>query len=166
VGYVRQLRDLRRRFTGIGTLYFREEFNAAVRVLRTEECVGTRPHWEGTYPQFLLGPEITEEVEPLAPGDTDECRVERWENWEKMKLRLVFDRELGEPRHDDDGRDKIRREFRRQLDIVGVSPRMAQNWVKASGERCTNVLSELSLHIVTASETATIPERPHGSTFG
>jgi hypothetical protein len=99
------------------------------------ECVGTRPHWEDTYPEFLLGPEITEEIEPLAPGDTDALRVERWENWEKMKLRLVFDRELGEPRHDDDGRDEIRREFRRQLDIVGVSPRMAQNWMKEFGER-------------------------------
>ncbi|KIL64133.1 hypothetical protein M378DRAFT_178966 [Amanita muscaria Koide BX008] len=268
-GYVRQLRDLRQRFTGIGTLYFREEidtFNAAVRVSRTEDgkyvlgplvtpymfaggrklrvprdlrpysndaeyitalaaseredmklllspdarlhsdfdedlaedaeeiiqvldelqpilsvlfpsqprnfalqhhdlslrniivdpatyqitgivdwdCVGTRPRWEDTYPQFLLGPEITEEIEPLAPGDTDAFRVERWENWEKMKLRLVFDRELGEARHDDDGRDEIRREIRKQLDIVGVSPGMARNWVKESGERCANVLSETS----------------------
>ncbi|KAF8344493.1 phosphotransferase enzyme family-domain-containing protein [Amanita rubescens] len=103
------------------------------------ECVGTRPHWEDPYPQFLLGPEITEEIEPLAPGDTDAFRVERWENWEKTKLRLVFDRELGEARHDDDGRDKIRREFRRQLDIVGVSPGMAQDWIQESSERCTNV---------------------------
>jgi hypothetical protein len=47
------------------------------------ESVGTRPHWEDIYPQFLLGPEITEEIEPLAPGDTDECRVECRENWEK-----------------------------------------------------------------------------------
>ena len=264
VGYVRQLRDLRRRFTGIGTLYFREEidtFNAAVRVLCTEdekyvlgplttpymfaggrklrvprdlgpysndaeyiaalaaseredmkllllpdahlysdfdkdlaedaeeiiqvldelqpilsvlfpsqprnfalhhrdlslsnilvdretyqitgivdwECVGTRPHWEDTYPQFLLGPEITEEIEPLAPGDTDGCRVEYWENWEKTKLRLVFDRELGEARHDD-GRDEIRREFREQLDLVEISPGYPRKWMEESGERCTNVL--------------------------
>ena len=264
-GYVRQLRDLRRRFTGIGTLYFREDidrFDAAVRMLRTEdekyvlgplvapymfaggrklrvprdlgpysndaeyiaalaaseledmklllspdarlhsdfdedlaedaeniiqvleklqpilsvlfpsqprnfalhhhdlslsnilvdpatyqitgivdwECVGTRPHWEDTYPQFLLGPEITEE-EPLAPGDTNAVRVECWENWEKVKLRLVFDKALGEALRDDDGRDEIRREFRTQLDIVGISPKMVQNWMKESGERCMNVLS-------------------------
>ena len=268
VGYVRQLRDLRRCFTGIGTLYFREEidtFNAPVRVLRAEdekyvlgplvtpymfaggrklrvprdlgpysndaeyiaalaasevedmkllqlsdarlhsdfdkdlaedaeniiealdklqpifsalfpsqprnfalhhhdlslrnilvdpathqitgivdwECVGTRPHWEDTYPQFLRGPEVTEE-EPLAPGDTDLVRVECWENWEKVKLRLVFDKELGETRHDDDGRDEIRREFRKELDIVGISPKMVQDWIKECGERCTKVLSEIS----------------------
>jgi hypothetical protein len=104
------------------------------------ECVGTRPHWEDTYSQFLLGPEITEEIEPLAPGDMDTFRVEHWENWEKVKLCLVFDRELGEAHHDDDRRDKIRREFRKQLDIVGVSPRMARNWMKESGE----LLSEIS----------------------
>ena len=254
VGYVRQLRDLRRHFTGIGTLYFREEidtFNAAVRVLPTEnekyvlgplvtpymfaggrklrvprdlgpysndteyiaalaasemeemklllspdahlhsdfdkdlaeeaegiievlgefqpilsvlfpsqprnfalqhhdlslsnilvdpatyqitgivdwECVGTRPHWEDIYPEFLHGPEITEEAEPLAPGDTDLCRVEFWENWEKTRLRLVFDKELGEARHDDDGRDEIRREFRQQLNMVQISQKMARDWI-------------------------------------
>ena len=94
------------------------------------ECVGTRPHWEDPYPEFLLGPEVTEEIEPLAPGDTDKFRVERWENWEKMKLRLVFDGELGEARHDDNGRDEIRRELRKQLDLLGVSPGMVQRWVK------------------------------------
>ena len=264
VGYVRQLRDLRRRFTGIGTLYFREEidtFNAAVRVLCTEdekyvlgplttpymfaggrklrvprdlgpysndaeyitalaaseredmkllllpdahlysdfdkdlaedaeeiiqvldelkpilsvlfpshprnfalhhrdlslrnilvdpathqitgivdwECVGTRPHWEDTYPQFLLGPEITE-AEPLDPGETDPVRVEHWEHWEKTNLRLVFDKELGQARHDEDGRDETRREFRQQLDIVEISQKMVLNWIKEYGERCTNVL--------------------------
>ena len=93
---------------------------------------------------LFRSPIITEEVEPLAPGDTDEFRVERWENWEKMKLRLIFDMELGEARDDDDGRDETRREFRRQLDKVGVSPRFAQRWMKEYGERCTNVLSEMS----------------------
>ena len=107
------------------------------------ECVGTRPHWEDTYPQFLRGPEITEE-EPLAPGDTDPIRVECWENWEKVKLRLVFDKELGETRHDDDGRDEIRRGFRKQLDIVGISTKMTQDWMNEYGDRCTNVLSEIS----------------------
>jgi hypothetical protein len=70
--------------------------------------------------------------------------VERWENWKKAELRLIFDGELSEARHDDDGRDEIRRQFRMQLDIVGVSPRMARDWMKESGERYMNVLSEIS----------------------
>ncbi len=104
------------------------------------ECVGTRPHWKDTYPQFLLGPEVTEEESP-APGDTDPVRVECWENWEKVKLRLVFDKELGETRHDDDGRDEIRREFRKQLDIVGISPKMAQDWMNECFVRRKALLS-------------------------
>ena len=99
------------------------------------ECVGTRPHWEDTYPLFLLGPEIEGEVEPLAPGDTDEFRVERWENWEKMKLRSVFDRELGEARHEHDEEDGVRRGFREQLDWVEVSQRRVKNWIKEYVER-------------------------------
>ena len=96
------------------------------------ECVGTRPHWESKYPQLLdaVGPESLElEVEPLAPGETDEVRVEHWENWERRQLRPMFDRELGEVRHADDGRDEIRREFRQQLNWVGVSPKRVKNWM-------------------------------------
>ena len=44
--------------------------------------------------------------------------------------------------HDDDGRDEIRRGCRKQLDIVGSSPKMVQNWIKESGGRCTNVIAE------------------------
>lgn len=99
------------------------------------ECVGTRPHWEDTYPLFLLGPEVDGEVEPLAPGDKDEFRVERWENWERMTLRSVFDRELGEIRHGHDGEDEVRREFRQQLDWVGISQKRVQNWMKGYAER-------------------------------
>lgn len=94
------------------------------------ECVGARSHWEDTYPRFLLGPEIEEEVEPLAPGDRDECRAEHWNNWEKMRLRLVFDQELGEARREDNDGGAIRREFRTQLDLVDVWPRRIKNWVK------------------------------------
>jgi hypothetical protein len=54
----------------------------------------------------------------------------------KIKLRLVFDRELGEACHDDDGRDEIRREFRKQLDLVEISPGYPRKWMKESGERC------------------------------
>ena len=92
------------------------------------ECVGTRPHWEDTYPQFLLCPEITEE-ESFAPGDTDLVRVECWENWEN------------------------RREFRKTLDIVGISPKMAQDRIKEYGECCTNVLSEISSHYAPTGDT-------------
>ena len=99
------------------------------------ECVGTRPRWEDTYPMFLVGPEVEDEVEPLAPGDTDEFRVERWEDWEKMKLRPVFDRGLGEAHHEPNAEDEIRREFREQLDWVGISQRKVKNWVKGYVER-------------------------------
>lgn len=101
------------------------------------ECVGTRPHWEDTYPLFLLGPEITDEIEPLAPGDTDGFRVERWENWEKTKLRSVFDRELDKVPHIDDGEDsdEARREFRQQLDWVAVSQRKVKTWIQEYSEQ-------------------------------
>lgn len=109
------------------------------------ECVGTRPHWEATYPQFLLGPEITEEIEPLAPGDTDGFRVERWENWERMKLRSVFYRELGGVPYADDGEDETRREFRQQLDWAAVSQRMVKNWMKEHADRRIQMRPEATL---------------------
>jgi len=90
------------------------------------ECVGMRPLWEHTYPLFLLGPEVEGEVEPLTPGDTDLCRVEDWENWENMELRPVFDRELGEARHKPDTEDEVRREFRMQLNWLGLSQRKVE----------------------------------------
>ena len=54
---------------------------------------GSRPHWEDPYPEFLEGPEVEGEVEPPSPEDTD--KLARREDWEKMKLRLVFDHECG-----------------------------------------------------------------------
>lgn len=99
------------------------------------ECVGTRPRWEAAYPVFLAGPEIDGEVEPLAPGDVDDFRVERWENWEKMKLRPVFDRELGDAGHERDEENEVRREFREQLDWAGVSHTRVRNWIKGYVER-------------------------------
>jgi hypothetical protein len=68
---------------------------------------------------------LESEVEPLAPGDTDEVRVEHWENWER-------DGELGEVRYTGNGKDEMRQEFRRQLDWVGISTRMVKNY---SGSR-------------------------------
>ena len=107
------------------------------------ECVGTRPRWEDAYPVFLLGPEVEGEVEPLAPGDTDEFRVERWESWEKMKLRPVFDRELGEVRHEHDAKDEVRRGFRMQLNWVEISQRMVKKWMEEYVERHIQMRPEL-----------------------
>ena len=107
------------------------------------ECVGTRPRWEDVYPVFLLGPEINDEVEPLAPGDTDDFRVERWENWEKTKLRPVFDRGLGKAHHEPNAEEEIRLEFREQLDWVAISQRKVKNWMKEYVERRMQMQSEV-----------------------
>ena len=106
------------------------------------ECVGTRPRWEDIYPAFLLGPEVEGEVEPLVPGDTDECRVECWENWENMQLREVFGRELGGALDEHDVGGVVRREFREQLDWVEISRKEVNNWVKVYAERCIQMQSE------------------------
>ena len=94
------------------------------------ECVGTRPHWENKYPQFLIGYGPDSGAEPLAPGDTDDFRVERWDNWERRRLRLVFDQELGGEDDVDDGKDEIRLGFRQQLDALYYSQRKARDWIK------------------------------------
>ena len=53
---------------------------------------------------------------------------------------MVFDKELGKACHDDDGRDdSIRRVFRRQLDMMGISQKMVQSWMKEYGKRYANV---------------------------
>lgn len=88
---------------------------------------------------FLVGPEIEGEVESLTPGDTDECRVEGWENWEKMQLRLVFDQELGGGPDELDALDEIRREYREHLDWAAISRRKVNNWVKEFGDRLRSV---------------------------
>ena len=101
------------------------------------ECVGTRPHWEDKYPQFLLthGCECPDsEVKPLSPGDTDGVRVAHWRNWERRQLRPVFDRELGGECDTDDGKDDVRRGFRQQLDTLYYSQGMVENWIKTNAE--------------------------------
>jgi len=94
------------------------------------ECVGTQPHWEDKHPQFLLKYNFDSEIEPLAPGDTDTFRNERWDNWERRQLRPVFDQELGGECDADDGKDEIRQLFRQQLDVAYFSPRMVRDWIK------------------------------------
>ena len=92
------------------------------------ECINTVPAWEDTYPKMLLGKDMEEQPEPLAFGDTDECRVENWENWENTKLRKIFDQAVGSSSNDDqDACNK--RGFREQLDLLEFSTRMVKNWI-------------------------------------
>ena len=94
------------------------------------ECTGTRPFWEERYPVFLEGCEIEEEPEPLVPGDEDVVRVEYWEDWEKTVLRRSWDEELGNVDRGDDDMDKMRLEWRRQLDWLEVSAERVVHWAK------------------------------------
>ncbi|KAG0633585.1 phosphotransferase enzyme family-domain-containing protein [Tuber brumale] len=92
------------------------------------ECITTVPAWEDTYPQMLQGEDMEEQPEPLASGDTDEFRVERWEKWENTKLRKIFDQAAGSGANNDkDGWDK--RGFREQLNLLELSTRMVKNWI-------------------------------------
>ncbi|RPA96351.1 hypothetical protein L873DRAFT_1773048 [Choiromyces venosus 120613-1] len=93
------------------------------------ECVGIIPTWGDTYPQFLVGPEADEEPEPLADGETDELLLETWDDWEKMRLRKVFDGVVGQC--GDSGMQELKREFREQLDMLGFSVRFVERWLKA-----------------------------------
>jgi len=94
------------------------------------ECTGTRPGWEERYPVFLEGREIGEEPEPLSPGDEDVVRVEYWEDWEKTALRRPWDEELGDVGYGDDDVDKMRLEWRRQLDWLEVYVEKVMRWAK------------------------------------
>jgi len=71
---------------------------------------------------------MEEQPEPLAFGDTDECRVERWEKWEKTKLRKIFDQAAGSGANNDkDACDK--RGFRERLDLLEFSTKMVRDWI-------------------------------------
>jgi len=94
------------------------------------ECTGTRPGWEERHPVFLEGREIEEEPEPLSPGDEDVVRVEYWEDWEKTALRRPWDEELGDVGYGDDDVDKMRLEWRRQLDWLEVHVEKVMRWAK------------------------------------
>ncbi|KAG0131796.1 kinase-like domain-containing protein [Tuber indicum] len=92
------------------------------------ESITTVPAWEDTYPHMLQGEDMEEQPEPLAFGDTDECRVESWEEWEMTKLRKVFDQAAGsDAKNDKDGWDK--HGVRRQLDLLEFSTKMVKNWI-------------------------------------
>ncbi|RPA96361.1 hypothetical protein L873DRAFT_1694551 [Choiromyces venosus 120613-1] len=98
------------------------------------ECVGIVPTWGGTYPQFLVGPEVDEEPEALADGETDKCLLKMWDDWDKMQLRKVFDGVLGQCR--DSGMQKLKREFRMQLYTLGFSVRFVERWLRAHLDDC------------------------------
>jgi len=92
------------------------------------ECITTVPTWEDTYPELLSGPEVPIPPEPLAPGDTDLLRTERWENWEKSQLREVFDRAIGSKAGNDEDAP-VKRAFREQLERVEFSTKMVETWI-------------------------------------
>jgi len=98
------------------------------------ECTGTRPGWEDRYPVFLEGREREEKPEPLSPGDDDEVRVEQWEDWEKTVLRPSWDDELGNVERGDDAADKIRLEWRRQLDWLEIYAGKVMGWIEVEYE--------------------------------
>ncbi|KAG0133078.1 phosphotransferase enzyme family-domain-containing protein [Tuber indicum] len=98
------------------------------------ESITTVPDWEDTYPYMLQGGDMEEQPEPLAFGDTDECRVEGWEKWEKTKLRKVFDQAAGSGANNDkNGWDK--HGVRRQLDLLEVSTKLVKNWIAGYEKR-------------------------------
>ena len=95
------------------------------------ECTGTRPGWEYRYPEFLEGErEIEEKPEPLSPGEDDVCRVENWEDWEKTVLRPLWDEELGDVNRGDDAMDKMRSEWRMQLNWLEIYVERVKGWMK------------------------------------
>ena len=95
------------------------------------ECTGARPGWEYRYPVFLEGRrEIEEQPEPLSPGDDDEYRVEKWEDWEKTVLRRPWDAELGRDSGWDDAADEMRMGWRMHLDWLEVHAEMVMKWVR------------------------------------
>jgi aminoglycoside phosphotransferase (APT) family kinase protein len=96
------------------------------------ECTGSRPGWEERYPVFLEGREIEGDAEPLIPGDEDPVRVEYWEDWEKTNLRPLWDEELGNVSHVGDAVDKMRLEWRRQLDWLEVYVERVMRWTKVA----------------------------------
>ena len=109
------------------------------------ECTGTRSGWEDRYPVFLEGREREEKPEPLSPGDDDEVRVEQWEDWEKTILRPLWDKELGDVGHGDDAVDKMRLEWRRQLDWLEIYAEKVMEWVEVEYEEWIFKMFEKSM---------------------
>ena len=87
------------------------------------ECIGVVPRWADRHPQFLEGPEVEMEVERLQKSDIDVARRQRWENWEKMRLRQVFDAVIRE-------KDEMKREYILNLNIVIIWSRKVIKWTQ------------------------------------
>ena len=92
------------------------------------ECTNARPQWQDQYPQFLTGPELKEEPERVEPGDTDELRNELWADWEKMRLRAVFDEVVG--CREEVPLAELKRGFVYHLEVAEYSQVMVERWIK------------------------------------
>jgi len=92
------------------------------------ECTNASPLWQDRYPQFLTGPEVEEEPARVKPGDTDELRNELWADWEKMRLRAVFDDVVGCP--EEVPLAELKREFVHHLEVAEYSQVMVERWIK------------------------------------
>ena len=97
------------------------------------ECTNASPQWEDTYPEFLTGPEVEQEAARVEPGDTDPCRNELWDNWEKMQLRAVFDEVAGPLVEEPPA--KLKREFMYHLGIVESTQVMVERWITATRQK-------------------------------
>ena len=97
------------------------------------ECTNASPYWQDTYPQFLTGPEVEEQPDPVEPGDTNPLRNELWDNWEKMQLRAVFDEVAGplveEPLAG------LKREFINYVHLVEYTQVMVERWMEETREK-------------------------------
>ena len=97
------------------------------------ECTNASPQWQDTYPQFLTGSELEEEPPRVEPGDTDPLRNELWDDWEKMKLRAIFDEVAGplveEPLAG------LKREFINHIDAVEYTQVYVERWIKETREK-------------------------------
>ena len=96
------------------------------------ECIGVVPRWEDRHPQFLEGPEVEMELERLDKNDIDAARRQRWENWEKMRLRQVFNAVIRE-------KDEMKREYILNLNIVLVWPRKVVKWAQEIRDNAVDV---------------------------
>ncbi|KAF8152566.1 kinase-like domain-containing protein [Crassisporium funariophilum] len=97
------------------------------------ECANASPQWQDTYPQFLTGPDVEKQPARVEPGDADELRNERWNDWEKVQLRAVFDEVAGSPL--EEPLAILKREFVYHLEVVEYSQIMVERWISQTREK-------------------------------
>lgn len=85
------------------------------------ECIGTIPRWEDVFPRFLtVGLDI---FIPEPPKRGSAVVVECWENWEKVQLRILFNKIVGEA-------SEVKRQFISYLNDVTVLPERTMRWAQ------------------------------------